>query len=240
MNEEDITKYIGSIKGNVPLSELSAKYRNAYVAIALIHHFGAEKYGYYSWYNDPLNCNSSISDNIDAIFRHMTAHRIGKFIDPESRLPHIFHACCRAGMLITVYYRQDNDGYFIKKKNEDAKLDVLSQLTTEEILVLSKDKLVPEYEDLDSLSDHIFEILCGIDMFDSLRFPDISLSELYYSEIEDLVLSIWRYMIKLVNANRLVSYDTTNVGESVREFITTYGKFITNVEEGNKSWTAQI
>jgi hypothetical protein len=240
MNEENITKYIGSVKGKVPLSGLTAKYRSAYVAIALVHHFGAEKYGYYNWYNDPRNCNSSISDNIDAIFRHMTAHRIGKFIDPESKLPHIFHACCRAGMLITIYYRQDNDGYFIKKKNENAELDVLSQLTTEEILVLSKDKLVPEYKDLDNLSDHIFEVLCGIDMFDTLHVAGVSLSDLYCSEVEDLVLSVWRYMIGLINANKLVSYDTTDVSESVREFITTYGKFIVNNEEGNKVWTPQI
>lgn len=240
MNEENITKYIGSVKGKVPFSGLSAKYRNAYVAIALIHHFGAEKYGYYSWYNDPVNCNSSISDNIDAIFRHMTAHRIGKFIDPESKLPHIFHACCRAGMLITVYYRQDNNGYFVKKRNNDAKLDVLSQLTTEEILVLGKDKLIPEIKDLDRLSDHIFEILCGMDMFDSIHLPGIALSDTDYSEIEDLVLSVWRYMISLVNMNKLVSYDTTNVGESVRKFIDTYGKFIVNSVEGDKTWTVQI
>ena len=73
-------KNVGCIKNKAPLSRLTAKYRIPYIAIALIHHFGASKYGYYSWYNDPANCNSTVSDNLNAIFRHMVAHRIGKII----------------------------------------------------------------------------------------------------------------------------------------------------------------
>ena len=61
-NEQKIQE--GCIKGKIPLCDLTAKYRAAYTAIALIHHFGALKYGYYSWYNDPVNCNSTIGDNL--------------------------------------------------------------------------------------------------------------------------------------------------------------------------------
>jgi hypothetical protein len=242
MNEKNITKYTGAIKGKVPLSGLSAKYRSAYVAIALIHHFGAEKYGYYSWYNDPLNCNSSVSDNIDAIFRHMTAHRIGKTVDSESGLPHIFHACCRAGMLITIYYRNDTDDDFIEKKNENAKLDVVSQLTTEELLVLSKDRLVPTYDDLNELSDHIFEILCAFDMFEACYVPGITLDDTYYSRVEDLVLSIWRYLNALIAANKLAAYNITGMNDAIHKFFYQYGQFIINQKEKNTGevWTAQI
>lgn len=220
----------GCIKGKPPLTKLSAKYRLAYIAIALIHHFGALKYGYYSWYNDPANCNSTISDNIDAIFRHMTAHRIGKIIDPESHLPHVFHACCRAGMLITMYYRTWLTGSLIPnkpKKNETAKFDVLTQLTTEEICVLIKDKVVPEYEDLDSLSDHIFELLCSIDMFDKCHIPDIELDNTNYCDIEDLVLSIWRYTCKLIIAGQ-VSYDISKLDDKLQRFIIQYDHILSN------------
>lgn len=214
----------GCIKGKPPLTELSAKYRLAYIAIALIHHFGALKYGYYSWYNDPANCNSTISDNIDAIFRHLTAHRIGKIIDPESHLPHIYHACCRAGMLITVHYR-NMCNHSLKpttcKKNENAKFDVLTQLTTEEILVLSKDSLIPEYSDVDELSDHIFEVLCAMGMFDKCCIPDIELDNTCYDRIEDLVLSVWRYAIMSIN-NELVSYDIDKVDDKLHNFLTEY------------------
>lgn len=221
-NENDARE--GCIKGKPPLTSLSAKYRLAYIAIALIHHFGALKYGYYNWYNNPANCNSTISDNIDAIFRHMTAHKIGKSIDPESHLPHIYHACCRAGMLITVHYRNMCNHSLepiTRKKNENAKFDVLTQLTTEEILVLSKDSLVPEYSDVDDLSDHIFEVLCSIDMFDRCCIPDIELDNTCYDNIEDLVLSVWRYAIISIS-NGLVSYDIDKVDDKLHNFLTQY------------------
>ena len=220
----------GCIKGKIPLCDLTAKYRAAYIAIALIHHFGALKYSYYSWYNDPANCNSTVSDNLNAIFRHLMAHRIGKIIDPESHLPHVFHACCRAGMLITMYYRTWLTGSLIPnkpKKNETAKFDVLTQLTTEEIWVLIKDKAVPEYEDLDSLSDHIFELLCSIDMFDKCHIPDIELDNTIYSDIEDLVLSIWRYTCKLIIAGQ-VSYDISKLDDKLQRFIIQYDHILSN------------
>lgn len=220
----------GCIKGKIPLCDLTAKYRAAYIAIALIHHFGALKYSYYSWYNDPANCNSTVSDNLNAIFRHMVAHRIGKTIDPESHLPHVFHACCRAGMLITMYYRTWLTGSLIPnkpKKNETAKFDVLTQLTTEEIWVLIKDKAVPEYEDLDSLSDHIFELLCSIDMFDKCHIPDIELDNTNYCDIEDLVLSIWRYTCKLIIAGQ-VSYDISKLDDKLQQFIIQYNCILSN------------
>lgn len=221
-NENDARE--GCIKGKPSLTSLSAKYRLAYIAIALIHHFGALKYGYYSWYNDPANCNSTISDNIDAIFRHLTAHKIGKNIDSESHLPHIYHACCRAGMLITVHYRNVCN-HSLKpitcKKNENAKFDVLTQLTTEEILVLSKDNLVPEYSDVDELSDHIFEVLCAMGMFDKCNIPDIELDNTCYDSIEDLVLSVWRYAIMSINSG-LVSYDIDKVDNKLHDFLTQY------------------
>lgn len=220
----------GCIKGKIPLCDLTAKYRAAYIAIALIHHFGALKYSYYSWYNDPANCNSTVSDNLNAIFRHLMAHRIGKIIDPESHLPHVFHACCRAGMLITMYYRTWLTGSLIPnkpKKNETAKFDVLTQLTTEEIWVLIKDKVVPEYEDLDSLSDHIFELLCSIDMFDKCHIQDIELDNTNYCDIEDLVLSIWRYTCKLIIAGQ-VSYDISKLDDKLQRFIIQYDHILSN------------
>lgn len=243
-------KNVGCIKNKAPLSGLTAKYRIPYIAIALIHHFGASKYGYYNWYNDPTNCNSSVSDNIDAIFRHITAHRIGKFIDPESGLPHIFHACCRAGMLITVYYRQDNDGYFIPKLSDNGKptaerhSDVLKQITSEEVLVLTKDKLLENIDDPNLLSDHIFETLCRLDLFDELHVAGIALDDSYLCDIEDLVLSIWRYATLLVQRDLLVSYDIIQLSDEVQEFVRRYsdklGYKSTNKNEEIESWTAQI
>ena len=237
-NENDTRE--GCIKGKAPLCELSAKYRVAYMAIALIHHFGALKYKYYSWYNDPANCNSTVSDNLDAIFRHLTAHRICRPIDPESHLPHIFHACCRAGMLITIYYRTWCTGKIkplIPRKNNNAKFDVLTQITTEEILVLTKDKLVPNYSDINDLSDHIFELLCATDMFDKCHIPGIELDNTAYSDIEDLVLSVWRYAIMSLNSG-LVSYDMNKVDDKLQEFIKQYHFLLPKENDTNVTYTA--
>ena len=127
-------------------------------------------------------------------------------------------------MLITVHYRNMCNHSLEPitcKKNENAKFDVLTQLTTEEILVLSKDSLVPEYSDVDDLSDHIFEVLCAIDMFDRGHTPNIELDNTCYDSIEDLVLSVWRYTIMSINEG-LVSYDINKVDNKLQEFLTRY------------------
>lgn len=133
-------------------------------------------------------------------------------------------------MLITMYYRTWLTNSLIPntpKKNETAKLDVVTQITTEEILVLTKDKVVPEYEDLDSLSDHIFELLCGMDMFDKCHIPDIELDNTNYCDTEDLVLSIWRYTCKLIIADQ-VSYDISKLDDKLQQFITEYNRILIN------------
>ena len=204
----------GCIKNKASLSKLFKRYKRAFAAIALIHHFGAAKYGYYSWYNTPYQSNSSVSDNIDAIFRHLTAHRIGKFIDPESHLPHVFHACCRAGMLITIYYREMHNS-FTPLDNKLGKLDVTTQITAEELLLTTKDKLVPEYDNDAALLIHIFDILCALS--DTTIEPTDMLDDTKYNQIEDLVISVWRYAMLLLDKHD-ISYDTEKLDMSLQCF----------------------
>lgn len=76
--------------------------------IAFVHRRGAKKYPLYKWYNDPHQCDSSIIANLNAIYRHFAAYSMGFSMDPEG-LPHVFHMCCRAGMMITTAYRKWNN-----------------------------------------------------------------------------------------------------------------------------------
>ena len=75
--------------------------------ISIVHHFGALKYKPFSWYNFPYISNSSMTDNVNALFRHLGAHSMGKIKDREGLL-HIMHACCRCAMLVSVFYKEES------------------------------------------------------------------------------------------------------------------------------------
>lgn len=94
----DITR-VGCFTNKIKLADKIKEWKRPLAIVALIHHIGACKYPYYSWYNHPSTSDATPEDNFNAILRHFTAHRIGKTIDSDSKLPHIFHAVCRAGML---------------------------------------------------------------------------------------------------------------------------------------------
>lgn len=113
-------------------------------AISLVHLLGTRKYKAYSWLNDPRASNSTVTDNADAMYRHFIAHSMGRVWDPEG-LPHLFHLCCRAGMLVTTWYRMMNPNpkmAYVDCSEMSRKLLLPSGvgqfLTPEEILSLGK------------------------------------------------------------------------------------------------------
>ena len=95
-------------EGKPDLVRICRANRLFFTAISLVHKRGCRKYAAYSWLNVPVGRDSSLMDNINAISRHFGAHSMGRILDPEG-LPHIFHMCCRAGMLVTTAYRQAID-----------------------------------------------------------------------------------------------------------------------------------
>ena len=64
--------------------------------------FGADKYGDRNW-------EEGISEDrlYAACQRHLLAHREGELLDPESGLPHLYHAFCCLGMLLTLARRKE-------------------------------------------------------------------------------------------------------------------------------------
>lgn len=65
--------------------------------------FGAGKYGDRNW-EQGLDLDRLYAANQ----RHLLAHREGETIDPESGLPHLYHAFCNLGMMLTLEARQNN------------------------------------------------------------------------------------------------------------------------------------
>lgn len=102
---------VGSIKGKAKLADIVKEYKLPMNAVAVILKTGELKYPSYSWYNnytDP-KADSTIECNINAMLRHFTAHRMGFCVDPDSRMPHIFHLACRVALLITTYYLSNTE-----------------------------------------------------------------------------------------------------------------------------------
>lgn len=101
ITDETRKSLVGGYTTKVPLVELYDYFKEPLAMIAVVHVLGAQKYPAYSWFNDPTEGNSTITDNIEAIGRHMGAHMSGHILDREG-LPHIFHMCCRAGMMVSI------------------------------------------------------------------------------------------------------------------------------------------
>lgn len=57
--------------------------------VASVLTFGAEKYAAHNWRN-----GISTSRLIGAAYRHLGAFNKGEDLDPESGLPHVYHAAC--------------------------------------------------------------------------------------------------------------------------------------------------
>ena len=86
------------------IRQLLKKYREAIIAIALVHFRGSAKHGFFTYLNQPDGNDGLISDDLNAIARHLYAHSIGFFTDDDN-LPHFWHVLCRAEMALAQYYR---------------------------------------------------------------------------------------------------------------------------------------
>lgn len=76
-----------------PLSLIPSSAMNE---IALVHKFGADKYGVYNWRENGV----SATTYVNAIMRHLNAWRDGEDLDEESGLSHIAHIACSCNILI--------------------------------------------------------------------------------------------------------------------------------------------
>lgn len=166
-----ISPITGALEGKVPYTRILTEFKIPLAAIGLVHRRGARKYAAYSWLRDPSASNSTVWENIDAMLRHMTAHSIGLVRDPEG-LPHIYHMCCRAGMLVSTYLREQVPDPFRwpEKALEDNQdhLDPGCWLTPEELVALANYYKYPtsleKYRidgkwDISFLQNHIYSML---------------------------------------------------------------------------------
>jgi hypothetical protein len=67
---------------------------------ALVHKFGASRYGPFNW-RDTRVCASTY---VNAIMRHLNAWRDGEDLDPESGISHIAHISCSCNILMDADY----------------------------------------------------------------------------------------------------------------------------------------
>jgi hypothetical protein len=77
--------------------QLSYVPRELKAGVAKVMTFGAERYGQDNWRfcNDPRRY-------LDAAMRHLDAYAEGEITDPDSLMPHLYHAACNIGFLIAL------------------------------------------------------------------------------------------------------------------------------------------
>ena len=108
---------VGAFTGKIKLGDIIKEMELPMRAVAVILKIGELKYPSYSWYNnytDP-KADSTVECNINAMLRHFTAHRMGFCVDPDSKMPHIFHLACRAALLTTTFYLSTNAAIAYKR-----------------------------------------------------------------------------------------------------------------------------
>ena len=138
---------MGSFKNKIDLGEGIQTHAKMLIAFSLVLKIGEAKYPSFSWYNQFKNpsADATVKCHLTALLRHFTAHRMGYTLDPDSKLPHLFHMCCRACMLVSAYYLEHNFENKLTKQMTKTR-DRLTQcpigrdVTGEIILSLSKTK----------------------------------------------------------------------------------------------------
>ena len=91
----DVLRPTGGLKYDAGKLRYSLIPPEATHALAEVLTFGARKYAPNSWQTVP----NAPERYLDALMRHLEAHRSGELYDPESNLPHIYHLLCNAAFL---------------------------------------------------------------------------------------------------------------------------------------------
>jgi hypothetical protein len=88
---------VGAVKHDGDKPDLTLVPRKAVVAIARALMFGADKYGRNNFRQEPrLSKNRLLASTL----RHLFADLDGEALDPESGLPHLYHAIAALSMLL--------------------------------------------------------------------------------------------------------------------------------------------
>lgn len=74
-------------------------------ALAQVLTFGAEKYAPNNW----QLVENGQERYLDALYRHLEAHRLGEYLDPESNLPHLNHVLTNAAFLQYLAQKENNE-----------------------------------------------------------------------------------------------------------------------------------
>jgi hypothetical protein len=110
MSKQQATK---NDQGKAPISLIPSDY---ILGTASVFAFGGRKYGLNNFRNGIAH-----SRCLDAAFRHLLAISRGEELDPESGLPHIYHASCSIAMLDYMRLKHPalNDIYELTTKQEE-------------------------------------------------------------------------------------------------------------------------
>jgi hypothetical protein len=88
----------------------------AEIAIAEVLTYGSKKYGDRNWEK-----GMPWSKPWGSMRRHLMKHQTGELVDPESGLPHLYHALCNLAFLVTYQMRgsdQDDVSGFDIEENK--------------------------------------------------------------------------------------------------------------------------
>lgn len=150
-------KLVGGYSHKELITDTINQYEIPLKMVSIVHHFGSLKYKPFSWYNFPYVSNSSIIDNVNALFRHLGAHSMGKIKDKEGLL-HIMHACCRGAMLVSVFYKEESAcNVSLPTQNITEPSEWYGFIDHEELLALTKTHI--EETDMSILNRNIFKEL---------------------------------------------------------------------------------
>lgn len=166
--------------------------------ISKIHEFGNDKYGKFSWINDPSNTFAELTSSLGSLVNHYLLMHTNQPIDYESREPHLTHVLTRCHMYLHKFYQECNPSAYVKQDpvdSRDTTLEVLSsvglsdvwnisdQITTSLLICINKMpqelKEYPELELWNLFKTSMFNVLSGekmsTDIWNDVYFIDVAM-----------------------------------------------------------------
>jgi hypothetical protein len=128
-----------------PFVETLDFFQLAFVTISTVHEFGAQKYSFYSWQNNPEGSDSLLADSLNATLRHLLQLRTGNIYN-DSGINHMAHILTRGGsMALTRYYRAISGQWkYHREKTREEVSHIREALAPIEEFPVYFDQITPE------------------------------------------------------------------------------------------------
>lgn len=200
---------IGSYEGKPNVLQIVSNYLPILYGVNEVHRRASSKYTPFGWLKDPENQDSTLVDNINALYRHYSAHISGAVIDAGDNLPHIFHMCTRIAMAVVCSAMPLGKEQELPELKNIGITGNLAYVMPPIVMALTKERLYQPRNNMLELACSLNEEILGyISQYDENNPPQYEtivpdMAKLY--PLEHLLITVFKFTMHELHHNSALS-----------------------------------